>query len=707
MAGFFSWSEDLPLMQDGTFDLNNDQRERLKASNTDDKPMTDAEIDLMIAKINQEIISINATEEKDANYKALRAELAKMAEENGFSEDDLEKVAKDGSKGDLTAAQLELLGNNIKSMKEQVARLEALDTPEPKAHRGVVDLHGVQHSASHFLASGNDWDAVASRPWNAQAMSGKVVAGTDWGDKLNVERLQKDTDHFYRLNPDTIKSLIRDTESIPSFWIPFFGVSDRMSTASIVTGEVTQSRKLGWQAKNKQAIKAEEGRVFPIKIDLEFEGFELQKLESSWLQAWNKEGSQAYKKSFIEFLLMDIVKTSNIEQRVAMVNGVYSPVPENLNIPGKSIHIMDGILIQFWRAFYIDKKYKVARIEAPTPANILDHEKALIEKNLKEDVINTPNLVLYMSPSWLRRRMERKRLDFASDNNYTGQELLQIESHPNIEIHPLRDLEGTDFMFITFKDNIRPLVHVANEENVFTFDSLKRQFFIMADFKKGIMPNHIGNKVADGDPDSFKVQSVWTNGQPMFNPNFKVTVYDDNSGNLTALYSNMRVDGSWTKDISELKGQFPGQIIKLSGNTDASGNLKDNANNDLASDFPLGEDKTITLLVQDNLSVKELKREDNSDDTAQIVEFDATVIDSLEGHEFRYIGTGAKTLVNITDPTEQQSIRIYGNASGALTISNVPGVISVGAGAVLDTAAEYIDLTVVDGVFTETKRNIA
>ena len=60
------------------------------------------------------------------------------------------------------------------------------------------------HSATHFLGTGVAFDAVADRPWNAAAVSGNVTAGTDWGDSLNVERLQKDAEHFFREDPSEI-----------------------------------------------------------------------------------------------------------------------------------------------------------------------------------------------------------------------------------------------------------------------------------------------------------------------------------------------------------------------------------------------------------------------------------------------------------------------------------------------------------------------
>src|SRR5699024_4964589 len=179
-----------------------------------------------------------------------------------------------------------------------------------------------------------------------------------------------------------------------------------------------------------------------------------QDLLTSWLHQYNKEGSQAYKWSFVRFLVAEFDKRARQEDRIVSVKGVHVPTPDTSNIPGLAINRSDGILIKLWRAYNYKKQFRVANVGKPTPHNIVDYVKDVIEKNIPKEEINSPNLVFYLSPEWLRRHVERKRVLFGHDNNYTGQELMQIENFPNIEFCPLVDLSGSDFMFITYKDNI-------------------------------------------------------------------------------------------------------------------------------------------------------------------------------------------------------------------------------------------------------------
>lgn len=644
-----------------------------------------------------------------------RAELASLKEDVGLKEDEIIKEGLDPGGGQATqeislSDQLKEVRAEVAALKIEKQRLEALDIPQQV--KGVKDLHAVKnlaHSATHFLGTGKDWDAVANRPWNAAAVAGNMTATTDWGDNMNVQTLVKDAEHFWRENPTEIKSLIRDTNTHPSFWRTRYNVSDLIAGATIVTGDVTQARKPLYLPKGKQAIKVEDGKVWPVNIDLTYKGYDLQKMEASWLNAWNREGTSPYKISFIQFLLIEITKKARIEDRIAQIKGIYSAVPEDMSKPGQYVESMDGLLYQLWKAYHVDKKFKTINRAAPTPTNIVDHVEETIRENLKEDVINTPNLIYYLSPTHLRwykiryRELHGVEMDF---NGETG----KILEHENIKLCPIVDLEGSNVHIITMDDNIELLENRRGENTLYRFDRLRRDTFIYADYKRGIRMMHIGNKVSDSDPAAFKVQSVWTNGQPFFAPNTSVTIYDDASGIVETRFSDLRVMDKWATEITEVKGQYAGQIIKLRGNSSALAGavVKNNSNNDLTADFDLTTGGTLYLKVNGDLSVTEVKRTGAptvDPDTA--VKFQGNSIDSTDGSDFVFDGTSAVTLATILNPTEGAVITITGTGDAALTISDVGGNIDVDGNAVLDADGDSIELTVIDGVFTETARNIS
>ncbi len=378
-----------------------------------------------------------------------------------------------------------------------------------------------------------------------------------------------------------------------------------------------------------------------------------------------------------------------------------------------AVHRSDGILIKLWRAYFLEKKFKSAQIGAPTNSNIVDYVKNLLEKNVPLEEINSANLILYLSPEWIRRHVERKRVLFGHDNNYTGQELMEIENFPNVKLCALSELSGSDFMFITYDDNIEILENIPSEKSMYHMESLKRDMYIFADYKFGVRVRHIGTKVKDGDPAAFKVQTVWTNGMPIFNENFFVRLYDYGTGeiNINEFYSNITITDDYATNIETINGAYEGQIIKIQGNTAVGAGVKvvDDGNITLAgnADFNLNSGGILTLRATTATTFTEVKRTTSPPAAPEAdVDFSTATLDADLGYEFNYTG-GVDTLDGIIGGVEGQEIVINGGAGGALTLQDVTGNINVGAGAVLADGADNITLTKIDGVWEEVARTIA
>ena len=700
----------MPEAVDDNYQWSAEHEERLRLVGYDEKEIAKLRTEF-IAEAKKEQGDLKALEEAKAQLDALRQSM-------GLDESQIVKEGPDRGGGEATqqnlsiSEQLKQVTAEVEKLKAENKQLKDMDIPKHANMHVVKNKMEVLHSATHFLGSGKEYDAIDNRPWNAAAVAGKTVASTDWGNTDNVDLLQKDAELFYREDPDSIRSLIRDTNGHPSFWKTRFGVSDRIDTAQIVTGNVTQQRKRNYVPNNKQAIKVENGKVWPVQIDLTFKGYDLQQMETSWLNNWNKNGSSPYKMSFIYFLLAEITKQRRIEDRIAEIKAIFSQAPANVDFPTDYIERQDGLLYLLWKAYHVDKKFKTIPREAPTPVNIVDHVEATIRENLKEDVINTPNLIYYLSPTHLRWYKIRYRQIHSLEMDFDG-ETGAILEHPNIKLCKHVDLEGSNVHLITFDDNIELLQNVKGENQLFRIDQLKRDTYIYADYKSGIRMLQIGTKVKDGDPAAFKVQSVWTNGQPFFDPNTELKIYDDGTGIVNVRYSDMRVAEKWATDITEINGQFTGQILKIKANSAAtSGAVKHGGDISLAgsADFNLKTGGTLYLRVNADRTLTEIKRTAaGSNNSSEVVEFSGNSFDATEGSEFSYVGSSAVTLASIENPTEGRVITITQSQTGAgtaLTVSNQGGNISVGSNAVLDTAGDSIELTVIDGVFTETGRNI-
>jgi len=524
--------------------------------------------------------------------------------------------------------------------------------------------------------------------------------------------------HYTEVN-DRIKSLHRDMLKLPAYFKLRSNVSDRVADGNIVTAEVTQPRKAGWLPKNKQMIQPEEGRVFPVNIDLEWEGSELQEYETSWLNGWSKPGSSPYKMSFVEFLLIELDKKARVEDRKVAIAGIHSVSKEKKpEKPGAAINRGDGLLIQLFRAYHYDKKYKRANINTPNKQNIVEYVGQLIESNMPEEVRNQGNIVVNVSADVLRWYKSRYKQIHGTETGWKDGEEKTIENYPGARFEVIYDLPNPLYMFITFDDNVELLENLPKEKSIYRMDTLKRDIFVYADYKWGARFLHIGTKVKEGDPDAFKVQTVWDNGLPQFPDNWTVPVFDDRTGEVTIPFSNVKVDAAWATNITDIKGTYAGQIVKIKGNTSmvATKNVVSTGNMTLDSNFDLSTGGTLTLYVNADLTLSEVSRTTEPEivPEVQAVNFDSDSINAQESNEFNYSGTTNQTLAAVENGVDGQEITIKGNATAdaTLTVSNIaaPGegesAVSVKSNAALAVAADYITLVRINGVFTEVKRNI-
>ena len=642
-----------------------------------------------------------------------RAQLRALLDEHDLTEDEAKKIAKSGDADPSLKEVVAAIKKVVENQDELIQKLMKEPEPDTPVAKGSIKREdNLEHSATHFLGRGRAIDAFEDRPWNQRA-AGLTNKKTDWaaeGGNAAFEKLKSDMYNHYTEVNDRIKSLHRDMLKLPAYFRLRSNVSDRVADGNIVTAEITQARKAAWLPKNKQLIQPEEGKVFPVHIDIEWEGIDLQEYETSWLNGWSKPGSSPYKMSFVEFLLVELDKKARVEDRKVAIAGVHSVPPKGKETkPGAAINRGDGLLIQLWRAYHFDKKYKRANIGVPTKQNIVDYVGRAIEANMAEEVRNQGNIVVNVSADVLRWYKTRYKEIHGLETGWVKGEEMTIENYPGARFEVIYDYPNPLYMFITFDDNVELMENLPKEKSIYRMDTLKRIIYVYADYKWGARLLHIGTKVKDGDPDAFKVQTVWDNGLPQFSDNFTVSIP----------YSNVQVDDAWKTNITDIKNIYKGQIVKIKGNTGlvAAKNVLSTGNMTLASNFDLSTGGTLTLYADSETTLVEVSRTTEPEIVPEIlpVNFDGDSINAQESNEFNYPGTTNQTLAAIDNGVDGQEITIKGNATAnaTLTVSNIaaPGegesAVSVKSDAALAVAADFITLVRINGVFTEVKRNIA
>lgn len=564
-----------------------------------------------------------------------------------------------------------------------------------------------RHTATHLFGENVDYQAIANRPWNQRALSGSASA-TEW-NKDNIPVLQGDLEHFVRQNPTVLVTFFNEFEGLPAEWSSTPGVKDRITTASITFGEVTQARSNTWGAKGGFKISVEVGQVFAKKIDLEFSGTKLQTLENTWLaNIHNMSGSHPWKMSFIGWILSEAIKQRMLEDRNAQINGIYVPTPDNRI--GNAVNAQDGLLIQLYRALHTRKILRAFALGAPTVENIVDYVDRLISL-VPEEYIKLQGLEIGMAAKWKLAYQQAlgssQVVVYEKDRGIFKSTIEHVKDRPNIKLQAVPDMVNSDFMYLTLSKNIDQLSYLPEEANQFTIGHDKRDTWAFADYKIGIRLQYIGIKLSKVHANKYADQVVFTNDMPIFGQDVSFPAYDNESGVLKMYYTHAKIDKEFKTDISEISDVQPGQIIKITGNTGLGVDAKvvNGADIELTSDFSLKSGGTLTLIVQADGKLKELKRTESAPTISDKVTFDNTAIDAANATEFVFDGAEAKALGQIINGVEGKQITIYGNDTAELTVSKNEQI-AIAANVVLKTADDFITLAFVEGAWYEVSKQV-
>lgn len=649
--------------------------------------------------------------QENLDVKAIQDEIDAMVKASALDEDELKNVAKNEDGNPETVALLQAV---TKKQEAQAAIIQKLMNDSEGDVPGAVITGNkntrAMHTASHLFGSGKSYDAFdGGRAWNARMRDGSVTA-TDFNQSGVIPTLQQDLTHFVEENNGLLSSLFNDFAELPSQWSRRTGVLDRVSDGFIIADEIVQGRAKGWAPKNNFKIASEQGQVWRKKIDITFDGYELQRIENTWIRNYNaNDGSHPWKMSFIGFLLGELIKAQKLDDRRAQINGLHAESPEGR--AGAAVNSQNGLRYLWFYFRDVAAKYRAFDMGAPTDANIVDYIEEMITR-IPEDDRKEQGMEIQLSSRWLKAYLKRAGelypKQFSTDQGKMEYQLMSPIDYPNYIFQELKDQTKTDFIGITKSNNIEVLDYDASEKGKFTIVHNRRDTDIFADYRLGIRIMFVGTKLEAGDPRAFEMQKVWSNNVPVFGAETFIPAFDiDNSGILKVTYPNIAIDAAWKTDVTSIEGATKGSIVRIKGNTGlvATKNLKKNTNLVLASDFSLSSGGTITLFVQADGKFKELSRTAAPEVAATTdINYSAAVIDSKGGSIFRFDGVAPLAITSIINGVEGKAITIYGGAGGAVTIgASVPGI-TVASAVSLAGAVNYINLIRVNGAWVETSR---
>lgn len=630
-------------------------------------------------------------------------------------------------KGTSTATVVQTAAETIAEQRQTIEALSNAPVPDEAVRQivgtgmkgklvGAAAVLALSSTTHLFAENATPFMAFENRPWNQRA-AGKVVAETDFSDTSTIARLNNDLKEYYVQNPKFLLDLNRDKFGLPSFWPKTTGVKDSVANAGIMVMNVTQARKNGFAPGADFYIDAEQVKVWPIQIDVLFEGYQLQQLETSWISdVQNLSGSDGYKTPFVAYLTGLIDARARIEDREACIKGIYVKTPKGLGKPGQYLFRQDGILAQLFRFRDVEKRLKVFKstVGSYKLTNAYDYMKEFME-SLSDEEIKTPNLILYISRKNRDIYREAVKAKNALNNDYSGVDNLNSpEGFDNVTFEVLPDMAGSNVMFITNSQNIGIYEYIPTEKGKYNLQYKERDTLVMNDYKLGTGFTYVGKQLEKGSPFFGKAQFVWINDEPIFPANHYAPIYGEaGNGILEVTFNKYYVDSNLMGDITTIKGLATGSILKIKGNDGLTTTFKIKkktaqlGNLDIATDFDPKTETDITLVKLPTGIWKEVSRNTGSlaeaDSTA--VEFDTDAIDANEGIEFKYTGAASDTLAEILNGVDGSEITIYGQATNTLTVAAVAGkIVLLDVSAVLNTAAKFIKLQKFEGMWFETSR---
>ncbi len=556
---------------------------------------------------------------------------------------------------------------NTQLIQKLMTQLEKLSNPRADViviQNNPQTASGGQHSG-YLFGSGYAYDkADERRPHNMRALGMPVVEGTS---SLDLTTLISDLGDYSRRRREDLISFMRENNLLDRIFPFISGVNDMDVFTNLFLGEFTQAAQKAWTPKGTFKIQPEMVRIFPIKIDHTFD--DLKVLETTWLSDLNKEGSSAYKMSFVGYLLKQMLLKAAQEDAIAAVKGVYiAPTP---GVAGSYLNRMNGLLKYLRDKITELKLIPFTGLGEWNENNILDYERQMIAL-IPEQWRDAPNMGLYASMKYMEARYALKK-KLEGQNTIYDPNKSTVDGYENIRLIAVPHMGESKRVFITPIGNIRQLEFIPNENKFVEIEKEKRVVNAFVDYKRGIQALAVGRKWAPEETPNHDQQLIWCNDVDLPSSVFIKMIADDTTPSVKEHTSLESVDNTQATAITDIDDLPVGGtcILKCGSNTNAitiaqAGNF---ANITAAWNPAVGD--TITLYRRGASDIIDLARTTattlaiafTADDTTPSVE-DGTVFITVANSQ-------ATAITNLDDATVGVTYTIHGGSStNAATIAN-------------------------------------
>lgn len=283
-------------------------------------------------------------------------------------------------------------------------------------------------------------------------------------------------------NKDRILALLTQGAVTPSFCTPVKTDDTVFKLGRVIMGDLVQAFQKGWTPKNAAAFKANELRLYKLKVD---EDIVPDDIEATWLGFLGGDSQKKMEWPLIKYLIEHpeqgylAVINRDLETK-EYGHGVYvEPTPGTAGVTGQS---MNGYIIQLQTGVNAET---INSIELGTLAKDTIFDQVELFVDGISEVYQNVEMNVHMSPKWAKFYHRDKRAQGFYQMSSDADVKNSIDFSPQ-QVVALPSLSGSDVIFATPKANFLHLTKRAKNKNSLNIEESKRTVSFMADWWEGI-----------------------------------------------------------------------------------------------------------------------------------------------------------------------------------------------------------------------------
>ncbi len=637
---------------EGKFALNAEQKEKLTAQFGEK----------FVSAYEKELSSHEGDDKGNPKTPAPVADAKLLEQITGLQTQLDEATAKLETATEATAAQKAASEKTVSDLQAAIKILSEGDEAKPPAGGGsATDDKVMDHTVALFGMTENSLMALEGRPWNqraAQALAERQGIQISASSSIDYSKLSADLGEYYRTRRDTIHSMVQQLPTVEGIFPLQSGYQDQNVLLNAFLGEFSQSFQDAFTPKGTYEIEPEIIKMFDVKFDHKFS--KLKQIEKQWIGYLNKEGSNAMKWSFIEFLLAETAKKLHNEREIRRVSGKYvAPVNGEA---GPSVNGADG-----FRTFI---KNKVANLQIKpfvlgewTPQNIVEYifEGSMM---LPQNIRDTGKIVCYLDSDAVIYYEKNFNSQYGKDSDYKGDDE-KVKFLKSITLKGVPYMGGSKRVVWSVDGNICTFEDKPNEMLAFEFEQEDRTLKVWSDWKESVWAFIVGKKWSNVAEMDYEHQLIWCNDVDEAVTDFISVLANDTTPSVsvhTSIKTGINTAPTVITTIDDM--EIGDEVIVKCGS--------DNANNSTiaaAGDFSamtaawnpsIGD--TITLFKRGANDIIDLDRTTASSE-AEVIAADDTTPDVADANLFvTSANTGATAITALDNATEGETYIIYGGS---------------------------------------------